>query len=243
MNSDKQGQVLGKVGMVSNMGMGMDSGREEDVDVDAVAGSGVVAAVVTAENGSSIIACAAMRMRVKCNSGSSSSGSGGGSSSSSTVVDTCTGTGHGHGDGGGVGGGDSDYDGEGVDDCRDHDAELLYIAVAPQYRGGGKGTALLGYLLKHAHASGVRRLLAAASTPASNWLTERGFVGCDEQDDGHAHEQDQDQEQDESDSAKAIEHLVKEVNAFETSLLDEQQLFLHDAAPGLLERPQGNRQY
>ena len=53
-------------------------------------------------------------------------------------------------------------------------AELACLAVHPDYRGQGRGDALLQYLERHAVEAGIGRLFVL-STKASHWFRERGF--------------------------------------------------------------------
>ncbi len=54
-------------------------------------------------------------------------------------------------------------------------AELACLAVHPDYRGQGRGDALLQYLERSAVDAGIRRLFVL-STKASHWFRERGFA-------------------------------------------------------------------
>ncbi|HFE31830.1 MAG TPA: GNAT family N-acetyltransferase, partial [Gammaproteobacteria bacterium] len=54
-------------------------------------------------------------------------------------------------------------------------AELACLAVHPDYRGQGRGDALLQYLERQAVDMGIRRLFVL-STKTSHWFRERGFA-------------------------------------------------------------------
>lgn len=57
-------------------------------------------------------------------------------------------------------------------------AELACLATHPDYRGHGRGNALLEYIERHARAAGMQRLFAL-STQTSHWFLEHGFQRAD----------------------------------------------------------------
>ncbi len=57
-------------------------------------------------------------------------------------------------------------------------AELACLAVHPEYRGIGRGNALLKYIEQHALEQGMQKLFAF-STKSSHWFIERGFKKAD----------------------------------------------------------------
>jgi amino-acid N-acetyltransferase len=57
-------------------------------------------------------------------------------------------------------------------------AELACLAVHPEYRGIGRGNALLKYIEQHAIEQGMQKLFAF-STKSSHWFIERGFKKAD----------------------------------------------------------------
>ncbi|KAK4533765.1 hypothetical protein CCYA_CCYA19G4647 [Cyanidiococcus yangmingshanensis] len=54
------------------------------------------------------------------------------------------------------------------------EAEIACFVVSPQYRGRGKGDALLGFLERRALSQGIRRIFIL-SVRAFHWFLERGF--------------------------------------------------------------------
>ena len=61
---------------------------------------------------------------------------------------------------------------------KDKMAELACLAVHPEYRGIGRGNALLKYIEQHAIEQGMQKLFAF-STKSSHWFVERGFKKAD----------------------------------------------------------------
>ena len=68
------------------------------------------------------------------------------------------------------------------DDPGGFGSELLALVVAPTFRRGGCGTALLAAAVRGVHMAGVQSLRAWAPTdgPARSWAVRRGGTPCGE---------------------------------------------------------------